>query len=147
MSEATAQVSTTTAALPAEIWKALTTPEKLKQYFFGANVQSDWKVGSPIRMKGYYRGRSYEDRGEIIALEPNKRLSFSHWSPLSGAPDTPENYHVVTFELSPHGADTTVTLTQANLTGGVTASDIEHRADYEKNWRTVLDGLTKVLAH
>src|ERR1700674_335292 len=103
MNEITAQVSTTTSASPKKVWEALTTPAKLKQYFFGADVESDWKVGSPIRMKGEYKGKSYEDKGEIIAFEPMKRLSFSHWSALSGALDKPENYHLVTFGLAPHG--------------------------------------------
>ena len=65
---------------------------------------------------------------------------------MSGTPDTPANYHVVTFDLAPQGVATLVTLSQANLTGGVTASDKTHRADYEKNWSTVLDGLAKVFA-
>jgi hypothetical protein len=60
---------------------------------------------------------------------------------MSGGRDAPENYHVVTFELTPQGDETAVTLTQSNLTGGVKPSDREHRADYEKNWRAVLDGL------
>jgi len=40
-----------------------------------------------------------------------------------------------------------VTLTQSNLTGGVRPSDVEHRADYEKTWSTLLDGLDKAVAH
>ena len=38
-----------------------------------------------------------------------------------------------------------VTLTQSNLTCGVKASDVEHRAEYEKNWAMVLDGLAKAV--
>jgi hypothetical protein len=37
-------------------------------------------------------------------------------------------------------------LSQANLTGGVRPSDVEHRADYEKNWSRLLDGLAKLFA-
>ena len=29
-----------------EVWDALTNPDKIKQYFFGTNANSDWKKGS-----------------------------------------------------------------------------------------------------
>ena len=144
---ATAQVDKVIAASAAEIWTALTTPAALKQFFFGADVVTNWKVGSPIRMKGEFKGKTYEDKGDIVTFEPPRQLSFSHWSAMSGQVDTPENYHLVTFDLVPRGEATKVTLSQANLTGGATAADIEHRADYEKNWASVLDGLAKVSMH
>ena len=143
----TAQVDKVIAASAPDIWTALTTPSALKQFFFGADVITDWKVGSPIRMKGEFKGKTYEDKGNIVAFDPPRQLSFSHWSAMSGQADTPANYHLVTFDLAPEGAATHVTLSQANLTGGVTASDIEHRAEYEKNWTSVLDGLARVSMH
>lgn len=145
MRDVSAQVTKVTQASPSDVWQALITPAKLKQYFFGANVESDWKVGSPIRMKGEFKGKTYEDKGKIMAFEPGKQLRFSHWSALSGASDTPENYHVVTFDLARHAGGTEVTLTQTNLVGGVKPSDIAHRSEFETNWRTVLDGLAKVV--
>jgi uncharacterized protein YndB with AHSA1/START domain len=144
MQELTAQVEKTIHASPPEVWGALTTPAKLKKFFFGSDVETDWKMGSPISMKGEFKGKKYEDKGKVLAVEPQQRLSFSHWSAMSGHADTPENYHVVTFDLAPAGKQTKVTLSQANLTGGVTPSDIAHRAEYEKNWSTVLDGLGKL---
>ena len=30
-------------ATPAEVWDALTNPEKTKEYFFNCEVHSDWK--------------------------------------------------------------------------------------------------------
>ena len=97
-------------------------------------------------MTGEFKGKKYEDKGDIIAFEPQTRLSFSHWSAMSGKADKPENYHVVTFELLPSGAATKVTLTQANLAGGVSAADIDHRSEYEKNWSSVLEGLAKLFS-
>jgi uncharacterized protein YndB with AHSA1/START domain len=145
MNDATAQVSKTIAVAPAIVWRALTNPSSLKQFFFGSDIESDWQVGHSIRMKGEFKGKPYEDKGKILAFDPGKRLSFSHWSALSGAPDAPQNYHVVRFDLAPDGEGTTVTLTQSNLVGGAKPADREHRADYEKNWRGVLDGLAKVV--
>jgi len=36
----------------------------------------------------------------ILKLEPLQTLKYSHFSPLSGLTDKPENYHTVTVELS-----------------------------------------------
>lgn len=144
MNELTAQVNKTIRASAIQVWSAITTPATLKKFFFGADIETDWSIGSPIRMKGDFKGKTYEDKGEILAVEPQQRLSFSHWSALSGQADTPENYHVVTFDLTPEGEETNVTLSQSNLTGGATPSDVAHRAEYEKNWTMVLDGLAKL---
>ena len=143
----TAQVDKLIAASAPKIWAALTTPAALKQFFFGADVVTNWKVGSPIRMTGEFKGKACEDKGDIVTFEPPQQLSFSHWRALSGQADTPANYHLVTFDLMPEGAATQVTLSQANLTGGVTAAGIAHRADYEKSRAPVLDGLAKVSMH
>lgn len=147
MTEPTAQVCRTIDASPDEVWHALTDPKVIKTYFFGADVQTDWKVGSPMRIKGEMQGKTYEDRGEVRSFDPGRRLAFSHFSPSTGQPDRPENYHLVTYELEPEGERTRVTLTQSNLTGGVKDSDVKNRAEFEKNWRMVLDGLDKAVGH
>jgi len=141
----TAQVHRLIAASAPQVWAALTTPATLKQFFFGADVVTDWKVGSPIRMAGEFNGNPCEDKGDIVTFEPPRQLSFSHWSALSGQAGAAENSHLVTFDLVPDGDATNVTLSQSNLSGGVTASDIEYRADHEKRWASVLDGLAMVL--
>ena len=50
----------------------------------------------------------------MLRFEPPRVISTSHWSPLSGVADQPENYHVVTYELTESGNQTTSTLTQSN---------------------------------
>ena len=114
----TIEVSTLVAAQPQEVWAALTTPEIIKTYFFGADVETDWREGSPIRFRGDWQGKKFEDKGEVKQVAPQRRLTFSHWSPLSGQPDQPENYHVLSYELLPTGDGTKVTLSQTNLNGG-----------------------------
>lgn len=147
MTDATAQVSKTIAASPDEVYDALTDPKRLGQAFFGAKVDSDFKVGSPIAMTGEFDGKPYEDKGEVREAIPGERLSFSHFSGASGQDDRPENYHLVTFDLKPAGEATKVTITQSNLTGGVRESDGKMREQYEKTWWEVLDGLAKTVAH
>jgi uncharacterized protein YndB with AHSA1/START domain len=33
------------------VWQALMSPDAIKEYMFGARVDSDWREGSPIRGK------------------------------------------------------------------------------------------------
>lgn len=145
MDDVTAQASKLIPAPAPAVWKALTTPAMIKQYFFGADVASDFRVGSPITFRGEFNGRAYEDKGEVLDVQPEKRLRMSHWSELSGKPDAPENYHVVTYDLQPQGQGTRVTLSQGKLQGGVSENDRAHRAEWEKNWAMVLDGLERLL--
>ena len=127
-------------AAPAErIWKALVTPAIIKQYMFGSTVTSDWKEGSPITWKGEWQGRPYEDKGVILQCQPPRALQYTHFSPMAGLPDRPENYHTVSIQLSPEGQGTRVSLTQDNNTTE------EARAHSEKNWGLMLEGLKQVV--
>ena len=124
-----------------KVWEALVDPKAIKQYMFGTNVVSDWQEGSPIVWKGEWKGKPYEDKGTILKLQPENTLEYSHFSPLSGQPDKPENYHTVTIALSKNGNLTDVTLTQDN-----NASE-EERAESQKNWEMMLSELKKFLEH
>lgn len=134
-----ARASVTINASPARVWAALTTPTLIKKYFFGSDIVTDWRVGHPILYRGEWQGRAYEDKGIILEFEPEKRLVTTHWSPLAGVPDTPDNYHTVAYELAPQGSATQVLLTQDN-----NASE-EERSHSEQNWNMVLQGLKKLL--
>jgi len=135
-------VSTTniTIAAPAtEVWEALVNPAMIKQYLFGSEVVSDWKVGSPIVYKGEWGGKPFEDKGEILEIEPGKVLKSTHYSPMSGAEDKPENYHTVTYTLSEDHGQTTVKLTQDN-----NASQEEVK-DATQLWEKVLQGMKELV--
>ena len=121
----------------AEVWKALVSPAAVKQYMFGADVRTDWKEGSPIIWSGEWQGKRFQDKGKILQVKPERMLQYTHFSPLAGLPDTPENYHTVTAELADVGGKTQVTLTQDNN------STEQARKESEKNWNTMLAGLKK----
>jgi uncharacterized protein YndB with AHSA1/START domain len=121
------------------VWAALTDPAQIREYMMGSQVESDWRVGSPITWMGEFDGRKYEDKGEILEFEPNRRLAMTHFSPLSGAEDKPENYHHLLFELDDVGNTTRVSLSQDG-----NSSD-EEAAHSAKNWQMMLDGLKKVV--
>jgi uncharacterized protein YndB with AHSA1/START domain len=132
--------ATTTIAAPAhKVWDALTNPATIKQYMFGATVASTWKVGDSITWKGEMKGKSYEDKGRIVRSEPNRVLEYTHFSPMSGQPDVPESYHVVTVTLTPEGNDTRVDLAQTK-----NPTD-DARKHSEENWNQMLAGLKKVV--
>jgi uncharacterized protein YndB with AHSA1/START domain len=122
-----------------QVWKALVNPEAIQQYMFGTRVVSDWREASPIVWKGEWQGKSYEDKGVILQFKPGRTIQYSHFSPLSGLPDKPENYHAVTVELSADGNQTHVSLAQDN-----NATE-EERAHSEKNWEMMLVALKKFL--
>ncbi len=123
------------AATPQRVWTALTDADEVERYMFGTRVETDWKPGSPIVWKGEYEGRRYEDKGEVIEAQPGRRLVVTHFSPLSGQPDEPENYHTVSYELRGSGNGTHVELSQDN---NGSAEEAEHSA---ANWQMMLNGL------
>lgn len=118
------------------VWKALVSPDAIREYMFGAHVVSDWREGSPILWKGEWQGKRYEDKGTILQVTSERRLQYSHFSPLSGLPDRPEHYHTVTIDLAGDGT-TEVTLAQDRNTSE------EARIHSEENWKMMLEGLKK----
>jgi uncharacterized protein YndB with AHSA1/START domain len=126
-------------APPEEVWRALTDPAAIRQFMFGSDVHTDWQPGSPITWKGEFEGKSYEDKGEILTVQSGRLLEVSHFSPLSGQEDQPENYHRVRYELQPDGGGTRVRLTQDN---SGSAEEAEHSSAM---WQAMLDGLKKVV--
>ncbi len=121
------------------VWDALVNPEIIKKYMFGTTVVSDWKEGSKIIWKGEWKGKTYEDKGIILKLKPQKLIQYSHYSPLGGLPDVPENYNTVTIALTDKGKDTFLSLTQDN-----NATE-ESREQSEKNWEAMLTSLNTLL--
>jgi uncharacterized protein YndB with AHSA1/START domain len=132
-----AQADVTIDAPAGEVWQALVSPDAIKQYMFGTTVDSQWTEGSRITWKGDWKGKPYEDKGVILQVKPGRVLQYSHFSPLAGLPDKPENYHTVTVELTPEGGRTHVALSQDNN------SSEDAKAHSEQNWQQMLDGLKK----
>ena len=57
-----------------KVWKALTDPAIIKEYMFGTNTVSDWQKDSTITYSGEWEGKSYEDKGVIVDIIPEKLL-------------------------------------------------------------------------
>jgi uncharacterized protein YndB with AHSA1/START domain len=138
--DATAQASRVIPANEADIWETLTSREGMKAYMMGADVDAEWRIGGRIAIRGEYNGKRYEDHGEVRSFEPRRRLSYTHIS--SAAPD---QTHVVTIELTPREAGTEVKVTQAPGEGVDPAADAKNKAQYEKTWASMLEGLEKAV--
>lgn len=121
------------------VWDALTKPELVKQYFFNTDMDTDWKIGSPIFFRGEWQGKPYEDKGTVLSIKPMKSLSYNYWSGFSGLPDKPELYQVISFELSEAPGGVKLTVSQSNV-------ETQEKADHgASNWKMVLEGLKKFL--
>jgi uncharacterized protein YndB with AHSA1/START domain len=139
MAKLTAKTHITIHTTPDKVWLALTTPAMIKQFMFGADVHTDWKVGSPLTYTGEYQGKKFEEKGTIKQIEPNKLLAATHFSSMSGKPDVPENYALVTWQLEATGATTVLTVSQDNI------DDDKGVEGSVKNWTGVLQTIKKIV--
>jgi uncharacterized protein YndB with AHSA1/START domain len=67
---------------PEKLWAALTTPEIMKDYWFGAVIETNWKAGSAWRMV-HPDGR-VSDGGEILEAVPGSLIVMkwrNEWRP------------------------------------------------------------------
>jgi uncharacterized protein YndB with AHSA1/START domain len=126
-------------APPERVWEALTTPDQISKWFFGVDTESDWTVGSTLVHRGEYQGRAYEDKGEILELDPPRRFVHTHWSPMSGVPDTPEHAQRVSWTLEPSDGGTALTVDEENLPSE------QAKAISDQSWPQALDALRSLL--
>ncbi|HEV7782926.1 MAG TPA: SRPBCC family protein [Chitinophagaceae bacterium] len=132
MEKRTVERSVIISALAPDVWKAITDPEIIKKFLLGANVDTDWKEGSPITYSGTFKEKEYRDKGKVLVFEKNKKLEHTYWSSLSGTEDIPENYFIVTYELEQRENDTVLCITQEGL---MSEDSYQHSA---QNWEGVL---------
>jgi uncharacterized protein YndB with AHSA1/START domain len=73
-------------AKPSAVWATLIDPVKIARWMGGAHVESTWQHGGAISFTGTLHGRPYQDRGTVLACEPEQLLRYNHWSALSRLP-------------------------------------------------------------
>ena len=69
--------------------------------------------------------------------EPPRRLEVTHFSPMTGAEDVPENYHRISYTLTHVGHGTLVALSQDNN------PDEEAAGHSARNWQAMLEDLKR----
>ena len=93
---------------PAKLWKALTEPEFMRQYWFNMSIESGWAKGSPWNMR-FEDGR-LSDAGEILEIDPPQRMVIrwqNEWKPELKA----EGPSRCTIELEPVADAVKLTIT------------------------------------
>ena len=95
------------------VWDALVNPEKTRIYMFGCATESDWKPGSLLLWKGEYEGNPMVFvKGNILAIDPPRKLKYTVFDPNSTMEDLPVNHLNVTYALREHNGMTELTVTQ-----------------------------------
>lgn len=122
-----------------KVWDALTNPALIKQYFFGTEAISDWKVGSTLLFKGEWEGKEYVDKGTILKLEKPNLLKYDYLSSLSNLDDLPENYAAITYELSHSDGKTILNILQDNI------ATEEARDHSQENWAYIMGDMKKLV--
>ena len=134
-----AEATVIVAAPPARVWAALTEPDQVRQYLMGTELKTDWKPGSQVTWSGEWDGKDYVDKGEVLEVEEARRLVYTHYSPLSGAEDTPENYHTLSWSLEEVSGGTQVVLHQDN---NASPEEADRNRD---TWEQVLASMKKLV--
>ena len=125
-------------ASPAQVWDALTNPEKTRHYFFHCRVYSDWKTGSPITFKGrMFLFFKIELQGTLLQVIPEKLLQYTLYS-RDGSRST------VTDTISFDGAISTLHITDDVGQGEGAQKRFERSM---KGWDKVLQKLKILLEH
>jgi uncharacterized protein YndB with AHSA1/START domain len=53
-----------------EVWRALTDPDWMRQWMaepeVGIEISTDWRVGTPIVIKGFHHDIHFENKGAVL---------------------------------------------------------------------------------
>ena len=129
-------------APPSKVWHMLTNPELMKKWMMPdieLHIITDWKVGSPVTIRGNMNGKDFENRGTVLQFEPEKSLRYSHLSSISRLPERPESYSIIEFKLQPVEDKTSLAFTLSNFP---TVSIYQHLVFY---WNVTLEILKKMI--
>lgn len=121
---------------PERLWEALTSSEFSRQYWFGAELRSDWKVGSPFAL---VMDGETTDSGEILEAVPPRHLSYSFkhqkFEELRGEPISK-----VSFSLEPFGKLVKLTVLHEGFAEGS-----KFLGAISNGWPAILSGLKSLL--
>jgi uncharacterized protein YndB with AHSA1/START domain len=90
MSKTNLQQQITVHALPSKVWKVLSGPDYINQYFLDGNINSDWTEGSSIFIDS---GSKPVNIGEVLQSIPGMLLQFGFRE------ENTSTYLVTTYEL------------------------------------------------
>jgi len=121
---------------PEKLWEALTSSEFSRHYWFGTELRTDWKVGSPFAL---VMNGITTDVGEILEADPPRRLSYSFKHVLDDEMRN-ERPSKVVFTIEQHGKLAKLTLTHAGFAQGSKLLD-----GISKGWPAIISSLKSLL--
>lgn len=95
-----------------KVWQALTAPDLVKQWQYGADLQTTWEPGTPIVFRNELNDQVFEQKGTVIEFVPESRLRYSLFFPRPDLRDIPEHHFFMTYELTERGDATSVVIRQ-----------------------------------
>jgi uncharacterized protein YndB with AHSA1/START domain len=119
---------------PEKLWSALTSGDFTEKYWFGSRIQSDWKVGSPLKILTGVPDKDWQ--GEVLQFDPPRLLSYN-FRVLGGA----EHVSRVAFHLEQHGPVMKLTLIYDELD----EKDVKFFEGISAGWPAVLSNLKSLL--
>ena len=121
---------------PEKLWEALTSSEFSRRYWFGTELKTDWKVGSPFAL---VMDGTTTDVGEVLEFDRPRRLSYTFQHVTSEAAKKERPSRVI-FVLEPYGKLTKLTLTHEDFDAGSVILD-----GISKGWPAILSSLKSLL--
>jgi uncharacterized protein YndB with AHSA1/START domain len=121
---------------PEKLWDALTKSDFTRLYWFGTEVRSDWKVGSPFAL---VTNGTTTDSGEILEADPPRLLSYT-FKHVRDPEMSKERASKVVFTLEPFGKLVKLTLTHEDFVAGSLLLD-----GISKGWPAILSALKSLL--
>ena len=141
MSKSTFVYVTFIRTAPERLWSALTTPEFMRQYWFGMHCESDWKPGSPWRLL-FADGR-VADTGAIVEADPPRRLVV-RWRNEWKAEMKAEGDSLCTFEIETV-PDVNPQAVKLSITHAMDRSESKFIQAVSGGWPKILSNLKSLL--
>jgi uncharacterized protein YndB with AHSA1/START domain len=95
-----------------KVFDILTKPEFVKQWQYGSELLTDWKVGSDIKFKTDWEGKIFEQWGKVIEFRQNELIKYSLFAPRPDLEDKPENYFEMSYVMTADNGQTKLEIIQ-----------------------------------
>ncbi len=122
-----------------KVWNALTQPELVKQWQYGSDLITDWKVGNEIRFRNEWEGQVFEQWGTVLEVVPDQKIKYSLFFPRPELEDKPENYFIMIYVLTKENQKTKLEIIQEDNRPGA----VQEEPQGEEN--PILQGLKAII--
>jgi uncharacterized protein YndB with AHSA1/START domain len=122
---------------PEKLWSALTDGNQMKEYWFGMQINTEWRTGAEWQMV-FPDGR-VADRGEILEIERPKRIRLK-WRNEFRPELKAEGFALCTIEIEPYGD-----AVRLSIMHSIEQADSKFIQAVSGGWPKILSNLKSVL--